>query len=210
MDRSAGLLLAIALLGACAQRTASPPADSEQPCSTDGLRPFTGYRVGDISSALEHTEVERDEFAKSTKIRSPWIVLGAGLCRFEPYTAFRLRGFVYDDGEENHQVYVGEQLRGDQRVFYDYALDLDGKRYRVVRTYTDAECRSYADCIAAYDVAVYVAARDLEARAGSGYSLSLRGGADHERVVTVPPEVVRAYLAHLWETRAKHQWPKRK
>lgn len=129
-----------------------------------------------------------DEFEKSWKITSTrW---GNDRRNIGPNPSF-IRAFVNEDGSVSTQIYA--RIKTNDSMRPDYALSLDGKRYRATEVGSDVTCVSSSNCYWRQDVIIFIDYHDIA-------NLIDKNGDFKLRVYgRVPPEDILVLACQFWE-----------
>ena len=142
------------------------------------------------ASYLPYSEPESnyDEFERSWKVTSTrW---GTDRSNIGPNPSF-IRAFLDEYGSVNTQIYA--RIKTNDSMRPDYALSLEGKRYRVTEVGSDVTCVSSSNCYWTQDVIVFIDYHEIA-------NLIDKNGDFKLRVYgRVPPEDVLVLACQFWE-----------
>lgn len=133
------------------------------------------------------TRLERDDYAKTTWVKSPLVRYGRGFDR-----CF-LRTLVADSGVQLDQLYVIHTPI--EWAFLDRANDSDGRALEVTVIDRDVSSSQYGVSLAEH-VAVALDREYLQEAAGKGLDIKVRGN-HGSTIVVLPPHFVQGYLERL-------------
>jgi len=142
------------------------------------------------ASSLPYSEPESkyDEFEKSWKITSTrW---GVDRRNIGPNPSF-IRAFLSSDGTVNTHIY--SRIKTNDFMDPDYALNLDGKRYKVSQVSSDVNCVSSSNCYWTQDVLIFVDYAEIAKLVDENGDFKLRVYG------RVPPEDVLVLACQFWE-----------
>lgn len=142
------------------------------------------------ASYLPYSEPESsfDEFEKSWKITSTrW---GNDRSNIGPNPSF-IRAFVNQDGSVSTQIYA--RIKTTDFMRPDYALSLDGKRYRATEIDSEVTCVSSSSCYWRQDVIIFIDYQEIA-------NLIDKNGDFKLRIYgRVPPEDILVLACQFWE-----------
>jgi len=142
------------------------------------------------ASSLPYSKPESkfDEFEKSWEITSTrW---GVDRRNIGPNPSF-IRAFLNSDGAVNTHIY--SRIKTSDFMDPDYALNLDGKRYKVSQVSSDVTCDSSSSCYWTQDILIFIDYDEIANLVDKSGDFKLRVYG------RVPPEDVLVLACQFWE-----------